>query len=122
MHSHPFVTQGLHQHWLDDEQDIVARGVVGAALTAFIRVQAALKESAENGRFDGFPIELRRFRQFFYRFHLEGFDADHFEERAVEVRDVAHEHVSAFVHGDKEILNILFEDAGLAARILNNVG
>ena len=117
----PGITQGLHQDRFDDEQDIFARGVVCAALTAFVRVKAALKEGTEDGRFDGFPIELRRFRQFFYRVYLKGFDCDDFEERAVEVGDVAHEHASAFVHGDKEILNILFESARLAARMLNNV-
>ena len=98
LHGVPFVAQGLHQHRLDDEQDVLARGVMGAELSALGRVEAALKEGAEYRRLDRFPVELRRFGQGVNGFQRQVFDRDHVKERAIEVFDVFAEEFAAAIH------------------------
>ena len=122
LHGVPFVAQGLHEDGFDDEQDVIAGGVVGAALAALLRIEAAFEEGAEDGGFDGFPIEAGGFGQSVQGLLLEFFDGHDIEERAVEVRDIAHEDHAAFVHGDEEVLHVLLEDGRFAARFLDDVG
>ena len=57
LHLGPAAAQRRHQHRLDDEQDVVAAGVVGAELGALGGVQAALEEGAEDGGLDAGPVE-----------------------------------------------------------------
>ena len=52
--------QRRHQHRLDDQQDVLAAGVVRAELRALGRVQAALEQRAEDGRLDAGPVQRGR--------------------------------------------------------------
>jgi len=63
LHGGPASAQRRHQDGLDDEQDVVAARVVRPELRAFGRVEAALEESTEDGRFNARPIEGGRARQ-----------------------------------------------------------
>ena len=67
-------------------------------------------------------LSLRRFRQRFQRLNREFFYRDDIEERAVEIGNIAHEDIAAFVHGDEEVLHVLLEDAGFAAGLLDDMG
>ena len=56
----PLGEPGTDYHGLDDPHDFVAVGVVRAELRAFVRVEAALEEGAQDRGVDLRPVERRR--------------------------------------------------------------
>ena len=55
----PFGEPGTNHHRLDDTHDLVAVGVMRAKLRALVRVEPALKQSAQDRWIDLRPVERR---------------------------------------------------------------
>lgn len=115
----------------DEAVDVGARGVVGAEVVAFERVEGAFEQGAEDGGFDFGPVGAAGFEQEVDLVAVEREDFRLLEELAVEARQLGADGDGefAFVHGfpqlgDKrdELLRRLvqrFEQAGEGAFVVD---
>lgn len=118
----PLTAKGLHEDGFDDEEDVFAAGVVRAELGTLGGIEAALEECAEDGGFDGFPIEVGGTHELAEGFGGDFFDADIIKERPVEVRDALKEDIATVGHGLKKLLGVLDEAGGMGVGALDNFG
>ena len=82
---------------------------MGAELAALLRVQPALEQGAEDGGVDGVPVEPAGGVQDAGFFGIKRQRVDHFEEAAVEIRDVFQREVAALLHGGEEFAQAAVE-------------
>ena len=88
LHRVPAAAQRQHQHRLDDQQDIVAAGVVRAELRTLGGVERACEQRAQDRRLDAAPVERAHARQDRQRIAIELQHRVIVEQPPVEVRHV----------------------------------
>ena len=104
--------QGLHQHRLDDQQDVVLAGVVRAQLGALGLVDDALEQRAEDRGVDVRPVVVAGAAQ--GGAHIAGHVVGHgavVEQPAVEVGDAARAILAAAAHGGEQLAQAILEFA-----------
>ena len=117
----PFCQQRLDNDRIDDAHDRAGVGIVRAGLAALGRVEAAFEQGAEDGRFDGAPVERCDVDDLLDVVLVERNHHVVVEQAAVEpLDDVLAKFTVRLGHGGEQVDQLLFETFGILEAVAQN--